>query len=145
MDVNKNEKFCFLILAHCVKSWRKVNILYHHTGTANAGIMDFVGGGHHHHRTASDTASGTSSTSGKPGTQLVNTYLVSSKNLLKSAILEKQNYMKGMQFCCPYLNYLPMPYGTSFFCYFLEYCGSRDLHTNISTSNIACTTVLYCL
>jgi hypothetical protein len=29
--------------------------------------MDFVGGGHHHHRTASDTASGTSSTSGKPG------------------------------------------------------------------------------
>ena len=76
MDSNKNENFCFLILAHCVKSWRKVNILYHHTGTANAGIMDFVGGGHHHHRTASDTASGTSSTSGKPGTQLVNTYLV---------------------------------------------------------------------
>ena len=118
MDVNKNEKFCFLILAHYVKSWRKVNILYHHTGTANAGIMDFVGGGHHHHRTASDTASGTSSTSGKPGTQLVNTYLECSKNLLKSAILEKQNYMKGMQFCCPYLNYLPMPYGTSLFLFF---------------------------
>ena len=41
----------------------------------------------------------------------------------------------------PHLNYLPMPYGrygTSFFCYFLEYCGSRDLHTNITTSNIAC-------
>merc|ERR1712020_549758 len=36
------------------------------SGTANAGMMDFVGG-HHHHRTASDTASGTSSTSGKPG------------------------------------------------------------------------------
>ena len=45
--------------------------------TANAsasGIMDFVVGGHHHHRTASDTASGTSSTSGKPGKyKLLNT------------------------------------------------------------------------
>ena len=108
MDVNKNENFCFLILAHYVKSWRKVNILYHHTGTANAGIMDFVGGGHHHHRTASDTASGTSSTSGKPGTQLVNTYLECSKNLLKSAIWKNKIIWKGCNFVAPIWIIYPM-------------------------------------